>query len=96
MNTPPAYSRSGYLHRIAMSYKKKLFIVVEGKGHDRYFVDRLCRSSPKLGNDDFEIVLVEQIGRGRNPNSITRCYLSNLDTSAPDLVYLREMFEALV
>lgn len=69
MNTRLAFSRAGYLRRIAMSYKTKLFVVVEGKEHDRYFVDRLCRSSTQIGRENYEISVVNQINHGNGVNT---------------------------
>jgi len=69
LNTRLTFSRAGYLRRIAMSYKIKLFVIVEGKEHDRYFLDRLCRSSNHIGEEEYEIALIGQISDRRGVGS---------------------------
>jgi hypothetical protein len=52
-----------------MSYKTALFVIVEGKQHDRYFVDKICRSSTKVAAEGYEIIQADQIRRGRGVTS---------------------------
>jgi hypothetical protein len=57
----PGFSRAGYLRRISMSYRASIFIIVEGIDHDRYLVDKICRSSELVEQRGYEIRNVKQI-----------------------------------
>lgn len=63
MNGRLAFTAAAFARRVEMSYQKRIFIVVEGKEHDRYFVDKLCRSSDHIGQGRYEICLASQINR---------------------------------
>jgi hypothetical protein len=65
MDKKPGFSRAGYLHRIYMSYHASLFVIVEGIDHDRYLVDRICRSSKLIKERGYEIRHVRQIRQAR-------------------------------
>jgi hypothetical protein len=49
------------LRRISISYQASLFIIVEGKVHDPYFIDKLCQNSEAIKKSGFEIRLIGQI-----------------------------------
>jgi hypothetical protein len=65
MDKKPGFSRAGYLHRIFMSYHASLFVIVEGIDHDRYLMDKICRSSKLIKEKGYEIRHVKQIRQAR-------------------------------
>lgn len=65
VNKKPGFSRAGYLHRIYMSYHASLFVIVEGIDHDRYLVDKICRSSKLIKERGYEVRHVKQIRQAR-------------------------------
>jgi hypothetical protein len=44
-----------------MSHDNSIFIVVEGKVTDRYFLEKLCSAEPSVQRAGYEIYMVEQI-----------------------------------
>lgn len=66
MRKKPGFSRAGYLQRISMSYNAALFVIVEGIDHDRYLVDKICRSSKLIRDNGYEIRHVMQIRQARD------------------------------
>lgn len=59
------FTRAGFLRRIAMSYDTALFVLVEGKVYDPYFVHKVCASSAHLVREGYDIKLISQIGTNR-------------------------------
>lgn len=62
----PGFTRAGYLRRISMSYRASLFVIVEGIDHDRYLVDKICRSSDLVRKEGYEIRNIRQIRQAQD------------------------------
>ena len=55
-----AWSRAGFMRRVGMASGDALFVIVEGRDHDRLFYGELCESSSKLTSAGYQIRMVEQ------------------------------------
>lgn len=64
MSNRISYTRDGFLRRVSMSHDASLFVIVEGKVHDPYFVDKICGSSQLVSQARYEVRSVTQIESG--------------------------------
>lgn len=58
-----SYTTRGFLRRVQMS-RDSIFLIVEGRNHDRIFYDRICHSSEVLRSAGYQIWLSEQASDG--------------------------------